>query len=156
MAGIGKLKEFLKKVVAEEGDAEKISLGFAMGVFISFNPLLSTHTVTALALAAYFRLNKISALAGAWVNNYLTIPFVYYFSYKVGAMILGDARPPPSFEGFSLKIFFEYVKAYGLPLFLGTTITGLVAAFISYYIMLYSLKVYRRGKEKAGGSGEGS
>lgn len=156
LAGLKQLKEYLKKAVAEEGSSEKISLGFAVGVFISFTPLLSIHTIMAIGAAIAFRLNKVSTVAGAWVNNHFTIPFVFYFSYKLGALLLNKGGAAPSFDKFSLKLFIDLFKVYGIPLFLGTTITGIIAAVISYYIMLYSVKEFRKRKAARRGAGERS
>ncbi len=155
MALFEKIKKHLKKAMTEEGDPRKIALGFSVGTFISFTPLLSIHTVLAVAAALIFRLNKVSSIAGAWVNNPYTIPFVYYASYKLGAKILGNHLPPPSFSEFTPQNFGMFVKAYGGPLFLGTTITGLVAAIIAYNLMYYGVVSLRKRKRKKGGSGEG-
>jgi len=146
LAGWKKVKEYLKKVVKEDGDERKIALGFAIGVFISFTPFFSIHTILAIILSILLRLNKIATIAGAWVNNPYTVPFVYYASYKFGALILGWEIPPPDFHNFNLDKFVHYVKIYGVPLLLGTTILGVIAGFISFYVMLYSIRTFREKK----------
>ncbi len=154
MAGIAKIKQYVRKALAEEGDVRKIALGFAVGVYISFTPLLSLHTVLAIGVALLTGLNKVSAIAGAWVNNPYTIPFVYFYSYKLGAIVMGSSVPPPSFSNFKAQKIAIYLKAYGGPLFLGTTITGLLAAVISYFLMYYGVKAFRKRIEREGGNGE--
>lgn len=155
MAGIAKLKLYINKTLDEQGCERKIALSFAIGVFISFTPLLSIHTVMAIAIAIIFRFNKVAIITGAWINNHLTIPFVFYASYKLGVFVVGGNPVPPSFENFSVKTLLAYFKVYGVPLFVGTTITGLFASLIAYYMMYYAIVSLRRKRMKKGGSGEG-
>ncbi len=150
-----KIKKHLNKAITEGGDPRKIALGFAVGTFISFTPLLSIHTLLAVAVAVFFRLNKVSSIAGAWVNNPYTMPFIYFASYKLGAKILGSHHSPPSFAQFTPQNFGIFVKAYGGPLFLGTAILGLLAAIIAYHLMYYGVVSFRKRKGKKGGNGEG-
>lgn len=155
MASIAKLKSSIKKTLEEKGSERKIALSFAIGVFISFTPLLSVHTIMAIAIAVLFRFNKVAIIAGAWINNHLTIPFVFYVSYKIGVFVVGGNPVSPTFENFNVKILFEYFKVYGVPLFVGTTITGLIASCAAYYIMYYAIISLRKKRIKKGGSGEG-
>lgn len=155
MAGLAKLKASIKKTLEEKGSERKIAFSFAIGVFISFNPFLSTHTITAVALALLFRFNKVAIISGAWVNNHLTIPFVFYLSYKLGVFVVGGDPVPPSFENFNIKLLIDYFKYYGKPLLVGTTITGLFASIIAFYGMYYALVSLRKKRKKRGNSGEG-
>lgn len=155
MASIAKLKTYIKKTLEEKGSERKIALSFAIGVFISFTPLLSLHMILAIAIALLFRFNKVAIIAGAWINNHFTIPFVFYLSYKLGVFVVGGDPVPPSFVNFDIRVLLEYFKVYGIPLFVGTTITGLIAAIIAYYIMYYAILSLRKKSIKKGGSGEG-
>lgn len=155
MAGLKKLSSHVRKAVEEEGSERKIALSFAVGVFISFTPLLSIHTIMAIGIAILFRFNKVAIIAGAWVNNHFTIPFVFYFSYKIGAVVVGADTAPPSFESLSYRVLLDYFKVYGVPLFVGTTITGLIGAVISYYFMYYTVLSFRKRAMRKGGPGEG-
>jgi uncharacterized protein (DUF2062 family) len=155
LAGLAKLKTHIRKTMEEKGSERKIALGFAIGVFISFTPFLSLHTITAIAIGLLFRFNKVAIITGAWVNNHFSIPFVFYISYKLGVLVVGGNPVPPSFEHFDIGILLEYFKYIGVPLIVGTTITGLIASVISYYIMYYAIQSVRRKGIKKGGSSEG-
>jgi hypothetical protein len=106
-----------------------------VGVFFSFTPLVSLHTVLALLVAFVFRLSKIAAAAGVWVNNPYTMPFVFYGCLRLGEWLLGIRVPPPAFERWTLETVLTAAVPYAAPLFLGTTIVGLVSAAIAYGIV---------------------
>ena len=91
--------------------------------------------VLALLVAVIFRLSKVAAVAGAWVNNPYTMPFVFYACFRLGKNILGVHVPTPIFDDFQLGTLLKAAKIYAAPLFLGTTIVGVVAALMAYVIV---------------------
>lgn len=135
MIGWKKIREKLLDVVAGDGDERSIAAGFAVGVFFSFTPLLSLHTLLAILVAVVFRLNKAAALAGVWVNNPYTMPVVFYGCFRLGEWMLGIRVPAPSFEGYTFGTILKAALPYVAPLFLGTTVVGLAAALASYAVV---------------------
>jgi uncharacterized protein (DUF2062 family) len=141
----------------------KISLGLAIGVFISCTPFYGLHTLLAILVAFAFRLNKVATVNGAWLNLPWFAPFVYGLSLKVGEFILsgggglesvrgvglgdlaGLIRPYLSMgkfsEGFlaSSKLMFTASK----PLFIGTTVIGAVAGIVTYFVSLGAVREVR-------------
>ena len=71
------------------GEPREIGLGFALGIFIGMTPFMGFHTASAVFLAALFKWNKIAAAAAVWISNPATAPFVYGFTYYVGAKATG-------------------------------------------------------------------
>ena len=135
MLGLKKIREKLHEAINEESNPKSLAAGFAVGVFFSFTPLVSLHMVLALLVAIIFRLSKVAAIAGAWVNNPYTMPFVFYACFRLGKWILGVDLPTPVFDRFHLAEVLRAAKPYAAPLFLGTTIVGILVAVPAYFIV---------------------
>jgi len=138
--GLKKIRDKLHEAINEETSANSLAAGFAVGVFFSFTPLVSLHMVLALLVAIIFRLSKVAAVAGAWVNNPYTMPFVFYACFRLGKKILGMHVPTPVFDQFQLATILKAAKIYAAPLFLGTTIVGALAA-VAAYVIVYRIVV---------------
>lgn len=149
MLGWAKIREKIHEAISAETDEWSIAAGFAVGVFFSFTPLLSLHMVLALIVAVVFRFNKVATVAGAWVNNPYTMPFVFYGCFRFGEWILGMRIPPPSFESYSLPNLLKAAVPYAAPLFLGTTIVGLAAAALGY-VVVYRIAVRVKSARRKG------
>ncbi len=135
MLGLRKIRDKLHEAIGEEGNAKNLAGGFAVGVFFSFTPLVSLHMVLALLVAIIFRLSKVAAMAGAWVNNPYTMPFVFYACFRLGKWMMGVHLPTPVFEDLRLTTILRAARPYAAPLFLGTTVVGLLAALLAYVIV---------------------
>ncbi len=135
MLGWGKIREKLREAFSQETDEKSLAGGFAVGVFFSFTPLVSLHTVLALLVAFLFRLSKLAAAAGVWVNNPYTMPFVFYGCLRLGEWIMGTGFHPLACERWTLDAFLRAAMPCVAPLVLGTTIVGLVGAVAAYFIV---------------------
>jgi len=138
--GWRKIRDKLHDALSGDMDEKALAAGFAVGVFFSFSPLLSLHTVLALMVAFIFRLSKVAAAAGVWVNNPYTMPFVFYGCFRLGEWMLGSRVPPPEFERWTLHTFLKAAVPYAAPLFLGTAVVGLAAAAVAY-VVVYRIAV---------------
>ena len=145
----GKIREKLREAIAAESDERSLAAGFAVGVFFSFTPLVTLHMVLALIVAVVLRLNKVTTMAGVWVNNPYTMPFVFYLCFRLGEWILGMQVPPPSFESYTLKVFLKAAVPYAAPLFLGTTIVGFLASALGY-VVVYRIAVKVKSARRKG------
>jgi hypothetical protein len=133
--GWGKIRDKLREAFSGEMDEKALAAGFAVGVFFSFSPLVSLHTVLALLVALIFRLSKIAAAAGVWVNNPYTMPFVFYGCLRLGEWMLGSGFHPLACERWTLDAILRAAMPCIAPLMLGTTVVGLVAAAVAYGIV---------------------
>lgn len=159
MPGWGKIRGKLLEAFSSDVDERTLAAGFAVGVFFSFSPLVSLHTVLALLVAFVFRLNKVAAAAGVWVNNPYTMPFVFYGCFRLGEWILGVRVRPPAFERMTLENLLKAARPYAGPLFLGTAVVGSLAAVASYFIVYRIALRVKSARHKAlqpGHSGEGA
>lgn len=144
-----KIRKKLHDAMVAESDEKSLAAGFAVGVFFSFTPLVTLHMVLALIVAVMFRLNKMTTMAGVWVNNPYTMPFVFYLCFRLGERILGMQVTPPSFESYTLETVLKAAVPYAGPLFLGTTIVGILAAVVGY-VIVYRIAVRVKSARRKG------
>lgn len=156
MLGWRRIRDKLREAFSGEIDEKSLAAGFAVGVFFSFSPLLSLHTVLALLVAAIFGFNKVAAVAGAWVNNPYTLPFVFYGCFRLGEKILGIHVRAPAFERLTLDTILRTAMPYAAPMFLGCTIIGLLAAATAYIVVYRIALKVKSAHRKAAGAGNGS
>lgn len=135
MGPLRRIREKLHGTLQGDFDRHAVAGGFAVGVFFSFTPLLSLHMLLALLVAVLFRFSKGAAIAGAWVNNPYTMPFVFYGCFRLGEWILGVRIPAPSFEEMTVTTLLQAAVPYAAPLFLGTTLVGILAALLAYLVV---------------------
>lgn len=137
------------------GKPRQIALGMALGVFAGLLPYAISQTLLALALAAIFRANKVSAAAGTWISNPATSLPLYFAGYAIGAVILGDPVLPYDVlhKGFeeansladAVKIIFSTL---GMPILLGTAILGAILGIVAYFITYQMVIAYRIRKNQ--------
>lgn len=146
----------------------KIALGLAVGVFISCTPFYGLHTLMALAAAFCLRLNKASTVTGAWLNLPWFAPFLYSFSLKVGEFILSGGQGLPEMRGQGLPELIAQIRPLlsldkftegflvsskllflvSKPLLVGTTVVGLVASVVTYFLALEAVREIRDRLER--------
>lgn len=86
--GWGRAATYLKHRVLRISDTpHNIALGLALGLGVSFTPLLGTHFVQAGALALMFRANVAAAILGTFVGNPLTFPFFWWAGFSFGGYL---------------------------------------------------------------------
>lgn len=140
MININALKQKFKTILSLDAHPGHISVGFAVGVFISFTPFFGLHTPMAIALAFIFRLNKVTCITGAWVNTPLTIVPVLVASYNLGRFLLGKPHKELAFKSLDWHSLQPYAKS----ILLGSSILGFVAAVASYFICYWLVTFFRR------------
>lgn len=106
---------------------------FAVGVFMAFIPV-PFQMVFAAAAAMFFRVNLPLSVALVWISNPITMPPMFYFTYRIGTWILGVPHHEEEHIGFefTLEWFAESIGAIWQPLYLGSFIAAVVCALIAY------------------------
>ena len=61
--------------------------GIALGLFLAFTPTIPFHMVLAAIGAILFRVNLPVAVLVCWVNNPLTMYFIYFYDLKLGQFV---------------------------------------------------------------------
>ncbi len=142
---INSYRQIVREIIYLNDEPKKLSLSFAVGVFISVSPFLGIHTILAITLSILFKLNKLSTIAGSWINMPWTMPFIYYTEYKIGTFLLNkdfnfDIRP------FTLHHYLKESPGAFLSIFIGSIIIGLLLGIIFYFLLKYIIEIYRRKK----------
>lgn len=145
--GTGRWKMWARYVLHTDDTPARAALGFALGVFIAWTPLLGFHMLLAIGLAFLFRLNRLAVLAGTLVNNPWTIVPIYSAGAYLGSLILGTEARLPRLQGLSswrdLAGFFAQLEPWIVPLTTGTLILGSACALLSFPVVLYGIRWYR-------------
>jgi uncharacterized protein (DUF2062 family) len=144
-----KLKQQFKTIMSLDSHPGHISLGFAVGVFISFTPPVpGFHTAAALIISSVFRLNKVTCLTGTWLNSPITIVPSMILAYKLGTFLLGSSPVELRLNTLDWVTLKGVLIHHSKPLLLGCSVIGFVAAVASYFIC-YWLVVFFRRKDAA-------
>jgi uncharacterized protein (DUF2062 family) len=112
----------------------RIALALAVGVFISCTPTFGFQTLLAIVVATVTRLNRPATVTGVWINLPWVTPFVYAGALKLGQLLL------PDLSG---------VSGFWLWLVVGTSIVGLGAAVVTYFISFGALAWRQRRRAAA-------
>jgi uncharacterized protein (DUF2062 family) len=89
-----------------------------------------------IAMCFWLGANLPLAMVIIWMSNPLTIPPMFYLTYKLGSYILGT-----TLGDFSVTLSWEWFSQLGseilLPLFVGSILAGTVLASIGYFFVLF-------------------
>lgn len=131
----------------------------AFGIFTGMMPIMPFQMALSVALSLVFKGSKITGALGTWVSNPLNWYFLYYFSYKLGASILGMEGHSAIFSTImdmvrsgveSMVIVEKILQSGGLmaaAFLLGGVIMGTVVALPSYFVFLYIFKQIHRWRD---------
>ncbi|WP_338592674.1 DUF2062 domain-containing protein [Shewanella khirikhana] len=122
---------------------------FAVGLFMAWMPM-PFQMVAAAALAIFFNVNLPVSVALVWITNPITMPFLFYIAYMVGAKILGHAPQPFAFEA-SWQWLESSLATIGPPFLLGCLVLGLISAGVGYFVIsnLWKYSVLFKWKNRA-------
>lgn len=148
------------KVLHADDPPHRLALGIAIGMFVTFLPLIGFQMAISFFLAWMLRANKLVGVPLVWISNPLTIVPIYYPCFWVGCKLLGT--PVVSDEWAKLKVHWQTLQAdpattwgnkvhfwwdsffdFAGPLGLGCLIVGLSIAVVSYYVSLLAIRSYR-------------
>lgn len=88
------IKKFFLENILENNDSNTTkSLSIALGVFIGISPFWGLQTILVLALAVFFRLNKVISFAFSNISFPPFIPFIIYGSLKIGGYFIPNSKP---------------------------------------------------------------
>ncbi|MDB2385993.1 DUF2062 domain-containing protein [Shewanella sp.] len=104
---------------------------FAVGLFVAWIPM-PFQMVLAAALAIFFNVNLPVAVALVWITNPVTMPFMFYMAYLLGAKILGVVPQDFAFEA-SWQWIESSIETIGPSFLVGCFTLGAVCAVIAYF-----------------------
>ena len=140
---------FLMRIRDLQGDPHYVATGMAIGVFVAVTPTIPFHTAIALALAFLFKGSKPAAMIGVWFSNPLTIPALYYGSYKIGTLLLrGPAPYDLHFE--TITDLMGLGLDVTLAMLIGGALLGIIPAVIAYCVTFRAvIKIRERARQRA-------
>jgi uncharacterized protein len=143
----------LRALLHLDDPPRRIAAALAVGVFISCTPFWGLQTLLSIAVASAFRLNRAAAITGTWLNLPWFAPFVYGAAIKIGGLVVPD---PGGMREAWLDFLLEHPRSLSwrdalgllqevsLPLLVGTTLVGLVAAVATYVVAVILISTRRR------------
>ncbi|MGQ9647237.1 MAG: DUF2062 domain-containing protein [Thermodesulfobacteriota bacterium] len=150
-----RFRELFKKLLQIEDTPERTALAFSIGILLGFSPFLGLHTLTGLAIAFLFRLNRVAVLLGVWSNTpWWLVPY-YTFATWVGMRIirfefhwatLRETFALGKDQGFLGSEFWIRVSSQGglfLSFLIGSSILAVVLALVAYPLSLRTIRFYR-------------
>lgn len=78
-----------EQILMHNENPMKVAVALGFGVFMGVSPIWGFQMLTAAFLAHLMRLNKILVLIASNISIPPLVPFIIYFSYKTGGMVLG-------------------------------------------------------------------
>ena len=131
----------------------RLALGAAIGMFLTFTPTVGFQMILNVFFCWLFRANKAIGIPIVWISNPATIVPIYYSGYVLGRLMLGwepvsdqwwnELAYPP--EGWWPAVVFYWTRFVEIaaPLWLGSSVIGLLLAYPTYYILYYIVRTYR-------------
>ena len=153
------LKYYVVRLKRLRGTPHELALGIALGIFTGMMPIMPFQITLAVALALLFKGSKITAAMGTWVSNPLNWYFLYYFSFKIGAVFLGLSEKNRIFlsvmatmrEGDELLATLGKMASAGgtimAAFLIGGLTMGLVLAIPSYFVFLRLFRTFEVWKK---------
>lgn len=106
---------------------------FAAGLFMAFVPV-PFQMLLAAAAAIILRVNLPLSVSLVWITNPLTMPPIFYGTYKLGAWLLG-VKP----RHFQFELSFHWLASelgtIWQPFLLGCFVTATLAALLGYAVI---------------------
>ena len=147
------VSRLIRSLIEVEDSPRRIALGFAVGVFLGFSPLLGLHTILGLVVAYAVGFNRIVVLAGVYsCNPWILAPY-YGFATWFGVQLLGvegdhSLKSVNVLEIFQPEFWHWLASQWQLllPAFIGSTILCTALALIAYPVALRVILKYRTFK----------
>ena len=130
------MNEILHSQDSNKKLAQSIGFGFFMGIF----PVWGFQMLVTVALAIPLKLNKAIALIPANISVPPIIPFIIYFSFLTGGLILGGSALPE----LSSDLSFADVKDDLLQYYLGAVVLSIVFGLTTGIISWFLLEKWRK------------
>ena len=144
------------RLIRLSDSSHNIGLGIAIGMGVSFTPLLGTHFIQAGIIAWLLRANIFSAMIGTFIGNPWTFPFFWWAGFSTGAHLFsffgirGADKIP---DDITFNLLWDMIKTEPLSLFMPWMLGGYILLFVcvlvTYPLFLYFVKGAKAARAKA-------
>lgn len=144
------------KVLHADDPPHRLALGIAVGMFVTFTPLIGFQMLLSVFLAWMLRANKLVGVPLVWISNPATAIPIYYPCYRLGCVLLGGEvdnakwtewqelqADPATTWGITIKFWWEGLMDIIPPLCIGCLVVATMLGILSYYISLLAIRSYR-------------
>lgn len=112
-----------------------ISRAVGIGIFCAFIPL-PIKTLITMFMCLIIGANLPLAVIVIWISNPITIPPMFFLTYKLGSLLLDR-----EVMSFSVSLSWDWFSRLGeeilVPLFVGSFLSGLVLGIFGYRLVLF-------------------
>ncbi len=143
----------LLKLLRQNQKPHYVARGAALGVMVSFFPILGTHTLLIGLLGYVFSASFIAAMLLSMLANPWTLPFMWASSYKVGVFMVGvpmQAAAPVPLDIWQpetvLKDLPNMLETIVWPTMVGGFVLAMPLALMVYVLVYWRLQA-RRAKQ---------
>lgn len=136
-------KDSLKEMSAAHHSEHSVGLGFALGTFFNIVAPGLSILLAILLILLYRNLNKLSFFVALAFWNPITLPPVYFLSYRISDRFFGPL-PPLTGSMFSYHSVFQMSRM----LLLGNLLVGAAVSLLSYVAVSQAVVLYRAYKAR--------
>jgi glycosyltransferase involved in cell wall biosynthesis len=134
-------REMIRKHLLSPDESNfKKSASVALGIFMGIMPVWGWQMAIALALAIFFRLNKVITLVASNISIPPLIPFILLASYMTGGLILDNHKAIDLDSGITM----EFVKKNFFQYILGALVFAAAMGILAGGITWILLTIFRR------------
>ncbi len=149
-------KTQFNRIIHSDISPHSISLGFAVGMFFGFSPLMGIKTISTVAVAWLLRGNRAAAVGALCLHDiaFPLLPAIIYAEYKIGYFLIGTGGHDMVMhvlemhnKGLSVQ-FYKLLDEKGLPYLSSSLVMSIAGAVISYFIcrfIVYLIAKSRKG-----------
>ncbi|MEM6842463.1 MAG: DUF2062 domain-containing protein [Bacteroidota bacterium] len=137
-----KFGRFVQQLIQPESSRQSIALSFSLGTLIAILPTPGFGILLGLLLILIFRsLNRIAMILAITLWNPLLQLPVYYVSYWLGSILLGNSVALTTDESW-MTLLTHHTKAFVV----GNTILAALISVVSYILVMQLVGYHRRRK----------
>lgn len=129
-AYLGRFQKLLHHPTYFAANRRSVTGGLWVGIFVGLLPIPG-QIITAVISALVLRVNLPIAVISVWISNPLTFLPIYYFEYRLGAMILNVPVQDISIE-LSWQWLTNGLMLIWKPFLLGAFVSATVGATLAY------------------------
>lgn len=131
------LKYGVRRLARLRATPHAIALGAAIGVFVSFTPIIGFRFLISAGIAALARASIVGALAGANFGNPFVYPALASLCYWVGCLVIGDdpMGAMALIEATTMEAAITAAQAVLGQLAIGIALLGTLAAAATYLLV---------------------
>lgn len=135
-------KRFLKENILEtEGTNELKAKSIALGILIGFSPFWGFHSLLAISLSIYFRMNKMLTFMASQITFPPLIPIIILLSMIAGSPFVAETA---SIENRDLDL--EFIKDNLIQYLIGSAILSVSCSLIFGTLSFFILEKLNPGK----------